>query len=207
MVRVFQARLPHSWKIAFLLAFAAVLTMRNGPALAITLTTKGGGVVLSGKIIVGDHLLFREYMASANPRFVELDSQGGWTGEAHEIGRIIRARQLPTVVDASKSVCGSACTIIFASGVSRHYLGAEKIQDRVDAPTKPGLGYHHARTLLATGRWAESGRGTGYIIDCYYEFGSGKASTLITKADIRHFYYISAATALELGIATSTRRP
>ena len=207
MIRVFQTHLPYARMIAFFLAFAAFLTVAHDQARAITLTPKGGGVVLSGKIRIGDKLIFREYMASANPRFVELDSQGGWSGDAHEIGRIIRARQLPTVVDASRSVCGSSCTIIFASGASRHYLGAEKIQDRVDEPTKHGLGYHEGWGILANGKWGQSGRTTGYIIDCYYEFGSGKASTLITRADVKHFYYISAATALELGIATSTRRP
>ena len=151
--------------------------------------------------MVGD-IISESWAASSG-----ISSQGGWSGDAHEIGRIIRARQLPTVVDASRSVCGSACTIIFASGVSRHYLGAEKIQDRVDEPTKHGLGYHEGWAILANGKWGQSGRTTGYIIDCYYEFGSGKASTLITRADVKHFYYISAATALELGIATSTRRP
>ena len=123
------------------------------------------------------------------------------------MGRMIRARNLPTVVDASRSACGSACTILFAAGTSRHYVGAEKIQDGVGDMKRPGLGYHEGNNFLANGKKGQSGAATGRVIDFYYEFGSGKASTLITRADWKHFYYISSATALELGLATSTKRP
>ena len=188
-------------------AVAALLTVPHNPARAITLTAKGGGVLLSGGIKPGDHIEFREFIAAANPRFIELDSKGGDVNAAGEIGRMIRKKNLPTVVDASRSTCGSACTIIFAAGTSRHYVGAEKIQDGVGDTKRPGLGYHEGNNFLASGKKGQSGAVTGRVIDFYYEFGSGKASSIITKADWKNFYYISTATALELGLATSAKRP
>jgi len=196
-----------SRKIVLVSAFAALLAVPHNPTLAITLTAKGGGVVVSGSIKPGDHIEFREFIASANPRFIELDSKGGDITAAGEIGRTIRKKNLPTVVDASRSTCGSACTIIFASGASRHYVGAEKVQDGVGDMKRPGLGYHEGNNFLASGKKGQSGAATGRVIDFYYEFGSGKASSIITKADWKHFYYVSAATALDLGLATSTKRP
>ena len=194
-------------KVLFFSAFAALLTVPHDTAHAITLATKAGGVLLSGGIKPGDHIEFREFIASANPRFIELDSKGGDINAAGEIGRLIRKKNLPTVVDASRSTCGSACTIIFASGASRHYVGAEKVQDGVGDMKRPGLGYHEGNNFLASGKKGQSGAATGRVIDFYYEFGSGKASSIVTKADWKHFYYVSAATALDLGLATSTKRP
>jgi len=207
MFRESQAHSPSLRKIALFSAFAALLTAHPQPARAITLASKGGGVVVSGSIKPGDHLEFREFIASANPRFIELNSTGGNVNAAGEMGRMIRAKNLPTVVDASRSSCGSACTILFAAGTSRHYVGAEKIQDRVGDTKQRGLGYHEGNNFLADGRRGQSGAATGRVIDFYYEFGSAKASTLITRADWKHFYYISTATALELGLATSAKRP
>jgi len=189
------------------LAAVIVLAACCDPAQAITLASKGGGVVISGKIKQGDQFEFRDFVNQNSPRFVELNSGGGSIEAAGEIGRIIRARKLPTVVDATIHRCGSACTIVFASGVSRHYVAAEKIQDRLDKTNGRGLGYHEGNRILANGEKGQSGRATGSAVGWYYEFGSGKAASLATKADWKHFYYISAATALDLGIATSTRRP
>jgi hypothetical protein len=207
MFRGLEIHARISRKIVFFSAFAALLTVPHDPARAITLTSKGGGVLLSGGIKPGDHIEFREFIASANPRFIELDSKGGDVNAAGEIGRLIRKKNLPTVVDASRSTCGSACTIIFASGASRHYVGAEKVQDGVGDMKRPGLGYHEGNNFLASGQRGQSGATTGRVIDLYYEFGSGKASSIVTKADWKHFYYISTATALELGLATSAKRP
>ena len=207
MFRESLAHSPSLRKIAFFSAFAALLTAHPQPARAITLASKGGGVVVSGPIKPGDHIEFREFIASTNPRFIELNSKGGNLNAAGEIGRMIRAKSLPTVVDASRSTCGSACTIIFAAGTSRHYVGAEKIQDGVGDTNRPGLGYHEGNSFLANGKKGQSGATTGRAIDFYYEFGSGKASSIVTKADWKHFYYISTATALELGLATSAKRP
>jgi len=207
MFRVLETHARISRQIVLFSAFAALLTVPHDPARAITLTSKGGGVLLSGGIKPGDHIEFREFIAAANPRFIELNSGGGDITAAGEIGRTIRKKNLPTVVDASRSTCGSACTIIFASGATRHYVGAEKIQDGVGDMKRPGLGYHEANNFLASGKKGQSGAATGRVIDFYYEFGSGKASSIITKADWKHFYYLSSATALELGLATSTKRP
>jgi hypothetical protein len=203
----YLAHWPSLREIAFFSAFVALLTAHPQPACAITLTSKGGGVLISGGIKPGDHIEFREFIAAANPRFIELDSKGGDITAAGEIGRLIRKKNLPTVVEASRSTCGSACTIIFAAGTSRHYVGAEKIQDGVGDTKRPGLGYHEGNNFLATGKKGQSGAATGRAIDFYYEFGSGKASSIVTKADWKHFYYISFATALELGLATSAKRP
>jgi len=70
MFRGSTAHSPPLRKIAFFSTFAALLTAHAGPAHAISLALKGGGVVVSGPIKPGDHIEFREFIASANPRFI-----------------------------------------------------------------------------------------------------------------------------------------
>ena len=202
--------LPRSLNLkqaAIVCAFVSIAAAPHQSALAITLQAKGGGVFLSGSIKAGDHIEFREFLAQTNARFIDLDSKGGSIEAAGQIGYIIRSKKLPTVVDASRSTCGSACTIIFASGTTRHYLGAERIGDHVGGTREKGLAYHEGNNFLANGAKGQSGAATGQAIGWYYEFGSSKAKELATRADWKHFYYVSSATALELGLATSTKRP
>jgi hypothetical protein len=176
---------------------------------ALQFSSRGNTIILSGSIKPGDQYEFRDFLA-AHPgvKYVELNSSGGSIESAGEIGRQIRAHNLSTIVDASYARCGSACTALFASGVQRYYAGAAGIKDRVGtAKTGRGLCYHEGNNFLANGRRGQSGSATAEMIKWFYEFGSGQASSIITKADWRHLYYISAETALSLGLATSTRRP
>jgi hypothetical protein len=202
--------LSHVRFFKMVFALSAITGALSAPfqnALAITLQSKGGGVFLSGSIKAGDQFEFREFVAQANPRFIDLDSKGGNIDAAGGIGDIIRGKNLPTVVDASRSTCGSACTIIFAAGTSRHYIGAEKIPDHLGNTNEKGLGYHEGNNFLSTGKKGQSGAATGKVIEYYYKYGSSKAASIVTKGDWKHFYYISTATALESGLATSAKKP
>jgi hypothetical protein len=48
---------------------------------------------------------------------IVLNSMGGWTGPAENIGNFIRGRKLMTIV-RNGQVCASACTLIWISGTS-----------------------------------------------------------------------------------------
>jgi hypothetical protein len=181
------------------------------PALALDMRVSGSQILLSGNIVDGDEHRFREIMdspAGANIRVVRLNSGGGKIEPAGQIGRIIRRRGLATLVEAGSSRCGSACTVIFASGATRHYVGADRIQDgEVGRDAYRGLAYHQGNNPLSRASGRFSGQATGAMISWYYEFGSSGARDLPDKAPPQKFYQISGATALSRGIATSLSRP
>ena len=79
-----------------------------------------GRIVVEGDVTHDGWLLFEKVVLS-NPGItvVELDSRGGYVGEALHMARLIRARGLDTV---SFGRCASACTLMFAAGRNR-YLG------------------------------------------------------------------------------------
>jgi hypothetical protein len=81
---------------------------------------RAGTVILSGAIEDGDAQRLRNWlMASAEPAAAfALHSPGGAVHEAMEIGRMIRATQLPVVV-AAGAACFSACPYILAGGEKR----------------------------------------------------------------------------------------
>ena len=169
---------------------------------AIELKLSGTTVYMSGSIKPGDEYKFRDFLEGKTIKHVNLRSSGGKIRVAGDIGRQVRSKSLTTIVDASKSFCRSACTIIFAAGIQRVYLNGENIKDGVTKSKRNGLAYHEANDWLRNGRKGQSGAGTAEAINWYYEFGSPNAAKLATKAGWKEYYYISSGTAKALGIAT-----
>ncbi len=177
------------------------------PAHALEIVRRGDAIVLSGQINPGDDFRFRdEVIAKGAPRSVILDSTGGHVLSAYEIGRLVRSKGMKTIVDAGQMRCVSACTLIFAAGVQRHYVNANFADQAVAPADGRGLGYHEGLSFVA-GRWQQAGSATAYMIEGYYEFGSSKAASLITRASVRQMYYVSGTSALSLGLATSLTLP
>ncbi|TBW34407.1 hypothetical protein EYW49_18385 [Siculibacillus lacustris] len=191
-----------------LLALAAIAGFA-APALALEPTVHGSTLVLRGLIHSGDDLAVIAAIEAARGqlRVVDLDSPGGKITPAVEIARRIRADGLVTLVDANRSNCASACTVLFAGGVRRHYVGAEGIVDAVAPKGGHGLGYHEGHTSLSPDGNRYSGAATAQMIAAYHEFGMPQAAPLATRAPPEKLWRVSSASALALGIATSTARP
>lgn len=181
------------------------------PAFSLEMRVSGREIVLSGGIINGDEHRFRDLIenpAHAGVRVVRLNSGGGKIAPAGEIGRMIRKRGMATLLDAASGRCGSACTVIFSSGSTRHYVNGERVTDQpVPKANYRGLAFHEGSSPLSTARNRYSGQATAELIGWYYEFGTSAAKDLATKAPPEGFYQISGPTALSLGIATSLSRP
>jgi len=172
---------------------------------SIELRSAGQTVHLSGSIKAGDQFKFRDFVADKRFRIVDLHSGGGDIETAGEIGRQIRSKKMATLVDAPRSLCGSACTVIFASGTTRHYINATGIRDGVGEKNGRGLGFHEGNNWLSNGKKGQSGAATAAMAGWYHEFGFAPAAALNTKADWKHFYYVSSATAASLGLTSNTR--
>ncbi len=87
--------------------------------LAETSTTADGTVtLLRGAIAPGDGARIGAALRADPPDRVGFDSPGGSVSDALEIGRVLRALDLPTRIDA-EAVCFSACPYAFAGGTAR----------------------------------------------------------------------------------------
>jgi hypothetical protein len=176
-------------------------------AQAAWMTSRGGVATLRGTIEMGDAerlgaLLKREPAIGV----LDLDSHGGSVKGAIELGEAVRRARLATQVDAARSVCDSACTMIFAAGVARHYLNAETMQEGFSGLA--GLGYH--RSYNRGDRITPpmlSREGERLMIRYYRRMGAPAAVTLALRGTISSFWRPNAATALRLGLATSLSPP
>jgi hypothetical protein len=170
---------------------------------------RGNAVIISGPVKQGDNVRFDEFMAqpaARGARIFILNSGGGTIGIALHIAREIRKRRGATVVDGRTS-CESACTVMFAGGVSRHYINTGGLQDRLGG-ARGGLGFHEGNNANSDGRGRQySGGATAAMINAYYEMGASGAAQFATKAGFRGMYRISGATALSSGVATSLSPP
>jgi hypothetical protein len=176
-------------------------------AFALDIARSGSALHLSGRIVSGDDIRFREALAAGPVTLVTLDSGGGAIGPAREIARAIRTSGATTVIDASRSRCASACTVIFAGGRNRHYVNAAQVKDGVQSLKAKGLGYHEGNDWSVSGRREQSGRASANLINAYYELGSPSAAEFVGKAGFKDMYYVSGATALAKGLATSLAKP
>jgi hypothetical protein len=199
--------------VRLLMSVGLLVTLAwSQPLLALEFSKKGDTVIVSGSVRGGDDAQFRDFMAepgNATIKIVRLNSTGGMVIAARDMGRIIRAKNMITFVDGKSDNCASACTVIFASGVKRHYANAQGIKDGVygfkDNPV--GLGYHEGNQPLSLSSNKYSGQATADMIAAYYEFGVKDAKDVITLAPPNKLYRISAQTAANLGIATSLSAP
>lgn len=180
------------------------------PAFALQLQQQGPVAVLAGSINPGDAETFKAFMARPEARAIKqlhLASGGGSIRDAREIARIVRDARLTTVVDASRAVCYSACTGIFAAGQRRHYLNAQSIIDGISLMKQDGgLGFHEGSVITADGRKSHAAASEA-MAQFYRDVGVANAVPLINRADFDKIHRISAPTALASGIATSLSAP
>ncbi len=124
-------------------------------------------ILISGPIVSGDErkflvainaaAKFKAEQLAANPKLttvwkadtVWLNSNGGDIAAAMQIGRVIRANRLNTLVD-DNAVCASACVLILAGGVNRGARDRAKIGLHRPYFTDPvgatGQGYEKFKT-------------------------------------------------------------
>lgn len=188
---------------------AMLIAFIGSPASALEFSLRGTTVMISGPVKLGDNARFDEFMAqpaAANARVFVVNSPGGAIGVALHIARQIRRRGGTTVADG-RSQCESACTVMFAGGVNRHYINTAGLQDRLGG-ARGGLGFHEGNNANADGRGRQySGGATAAMINAYYELGIGGAAQFATKAGHNGMYRLSGQTALSSGIATSLSPP
>jgi hypothetical protein len=171
---------------------------------ACEMSVSGSMLTISGEIRQGDEFRFRDFLKELGTvRVVSLNSGGGDIISAGEIGRQVRAAQLTTVVDAARQVCASSCTIIFAGGLRRIYLHAERVGGLARHAGFKGLGFHQGSEPGMFGHMVYSGSGTSAMIALYNELGVPNAAHLVDSSSPETIYGLSASRALALGIATN----
>lgn len=186
--------------------------LAGGEAASMTFAVRGDHLVATGPIKPGtgnDFVAFLARPEIAAVRVVELDSSGGRIGDAGRMARLIRGKKWATLVDASRANCASACTILFAAGVRRHYVHAETVADGVFTlkENRRGLGFHEAHRDDSTEPAHFSAASTATVTRLLHELGVDGAVAFVAKATPDLMYRISAKTALDKGIATSLRAP
>lgn len=190
-------------------AIALLATASSRPVSAMELVARGDTIFLAGPIKPGDSIEFTNFIKQAPKgayKAVFLSSGGGFVTEAVDIGRIIRQQGMATIVDAGHSICASACTAIFASGIKRIYLNATALTDGLPTKHCAGLGFHNGSSATSMDANHFSGQASALMIDAFYEFGVPKAAALISKAQPNEIYQLSGQSALTMGIATSLTR-
>lgn len=184
----------------------ATVSLCGFGAQACEMSLAGKALWLRGHIDAGDQTKFHDLIDSAGAgrvAAVHLDSRGGDIYSAGEIARQIRTAGLSTVVDASQHVCASSCTIIFAGGVRRVYLNADRVGGLSSGRGFKGLGFHEGALADPYGADTYSGAATALMISLYQELGVPSAANLVDRASPEAIYGLSGAMAMRLGIATN----
>lgn len=194
----------------FALAFAAALGLIwAGQAQAIHLSESGSIAHLQGGFEAGDDKVFEEFLKRPRAQKISvlyLYSYGGQIGPAAKIAEMVRKAGIVTAVRANNDVCDSACTLVFAGGVRRHYVDGHHVVEGLSSRT--GLGFHPARKIVnaAEGSHLSEG-GSNRLLQVYARMGCPRAAELVRQAAINTVYRPSGATALKLKIATSLSAP
>ncbi len=194
------------------LVLASLLS--TSPALAdVELNAKGPVAFLhSERLQPGDAETFEQFLAEPRPepiQIVYLDSRGGSTETAIEIGRSIRAHQIATAFHVGRGRCVSACTTMFLGGVQRYYIDSAGVQDGV--ATHLGLGFHPSQG---------GARAEDLVSDYYRDMGVEGANGLRyhiysresvmepTEGRNSHrLFFAGGRSALSAGVATSIAEP
>lgn len=180
----------------FCLIVALALSAASG-AHAAQVTKSGTTVTVRGSIGPDDGAAFAAAAPQGSYRTVVLSSPGAGEGglpAAIEMARNIKATGATTMVNAG-SLCGSACTLLFAAGTERIYGGGSRVKDGVGAKGQTGLGFHQSR----------SPRGTATMASVYSELGVSAGADFASRTPFETLYYVSGATALSAGIATKLK--
>ncbi len=194
--------------------FVLASLLCTGPVLAdVELEARGAVAFLhSERLLPGDEATFEQFLAEPRPepiRIVYLDSRGGNTRTAIEIGRSIRAHRIATAFHVGHGRCVSACTTVFLGGVQRFYIGSDGVQDGV--ATHLGLGFHPSQG----GEQAED-----LISDYYRDMGVEGANSLRYRLypresmmqategrNTNRLFFAGGRSAIAAGVATSTAEP
>lgn len=213
------------WRLTVALgALLAAATPRTGTAQGysatvcakgqggITLSVQGSLIVLKGGICPGDNVKFDAFLAAVDSsiRTIKLTSGGGNGQAAQAMGRIIRERGYRTYVDGAKDRCASACTHIFAAGVTRHYAGATTITTGVDAAR--GLGYHYPNSRHTDETDADKDKGFNamtvpYLSRMLSPAGAQAVVALMSGNRTTKVTWLNGDEALRAGIATTLDAP
>lgn len=184
----------------------ATVTAASAAYADVEMSERGSVAYLSSeRLQPGDAETFAAFLDQprAQPvRIVYLNSRGGNTRVAVEIGRMIRERGLDTGFHVGRGRCVSACTTIFLGGVHRYYIGSNGVAD--GAATRLGLGFHPS----------SGGDGAEDMIGQYYqEMGVPGALSLRYRLTPRGgdgprtLFFAGGRSALQAGVATSTSEP
>ena len=186
----------------------------TSPVLAdVELEARGAVAFLhSERLLPGDEETFEQFLAEPRQepiRIVYLDSRGGSTQTAIEIGRSIRAHHIATAFHVGHGRCVSACTTMFVGGVQRYYIGSDDVQDGV--ATHLGLGFHPSQG---------GARAEDLVSDYYRDMGVEGANGLRYRVYSREsvmeptegrntnrLFFAGGRSALAAGVATSTAEP
>jgi len=123
-------------------------------------------VVVDGPIIPGDEYKFASTIAGFSKLTISLSSSGGRTDVALFIGRVIRQRQYATLVP-EKSVCASACAMIWVAGTPREMHESSRIGFHATfVQTKDGYAISSEGNALVGAYYAEMGLGSAVIVYC-----------------------------------------
>jgi hypothetical protein len=131
---------------------ALALTLTASAALAMDFTKhpsdsdKENAILGSGKIEAGDAFRLQTYLTKLPDRPITalyLDSSGGMVGESMEVGRIVYAAKIRTMVLGDKARCNSACTTIFMAGRDRETNKPYRVKGSAN-----NLGFHNFRPNL-----------------------------------------------------------
>lgn len=185
------------------------LAAAAAPASALSFSERDGVAHLQGAFENGDEDAFRSFLEQPRPhkiRVLYLYSYGGKIAPAVRIAEMVRRAGIATAVNATRDVCDSACTLVFAAGVRRHYVDGQYVYEGQSSRT--GLGYHPARRLVNMAEGSHLSEGGSEVLRLFYaRMGSPRAAELMREAAINTVYRPSGATALRLGLATSLSAP
>ena len=108
----------------FLAACYIIFWSENAAALSAKKVS--GNIIISGPIELGDYDFIRRYLVSNPAGTIYLNSNGGTVSEALKIANFFREKGMATHLPR-RSVCASACVLLFAGGVIRTAESTAKI--------------------------------------------------------------------------------
>jgi hypothetical protein len=160
---------------------AAEITSRIDSSSGITI------IAISGTIMPGDEDKFRTYAVSAANAVVILESKGGSTLSAIDIGKTIRLKGFATAVPGDV-LCASACALVWLAGTPR--FGEDESY----------IGFH-ASYVNKNGVLEESGVGNALVGAYLNQLGlSERAIMFVTSAPPQGIEWINAEKARLIGI-------
>jgi hypothetical protein len=173
--------------LAVLLIVSGVWPVQAAKISSSVLKDGTGAIFITGDIEQGDSARFRREAQKYSSAMVVLESQGGSTIEAIEIGKDVRLKGFGTVA-LNDSFCNSACALIWLAGSPRGLA-------------KSGRVGFHATYTDSGGRALESGVGNA-IVGRYLTLLNLPERALIfaTSASPDHLNYLTIANAAKTGI-------